>query len=246
MRALLLQCPASIRPTLASPIRAYHSYETPPKPTYPPAETAILSAAMRHVPSHGFTQATLRQGARDAGYLDASSNLFRRGEFELVMWHLRSQRMGLGGRIQFPERDGKVGVARKVRGLVLERLRGNVDAGVLPRLQEALALMSLAGNIPPSLRELWLLSDEVWFLAGDQDVDTSWYTKRASLSSIYAATEVYQTTDRSTDFRDTAEFLDRRLNESRILGSSWKNVTEWAQFQGMAGVNLARSWGMRI
>lgn len=106
--------------------------------------------------------------------------------------------------------------------------------------------MSLAGNIPPSLRELWLLSDEVWFLAGDQDVDTSWYTKRASLSSIYAATEVYQTTDRSTDFRDTAEFLDRRLNESRILGSSWKNVTEWAQFQGMAGVNLARSWGMRI
>lgn len=90
---------------------------------------------MHHVPLHGFTQATLRQGARDAGYLDASSNLFPRKEFELVMWHLRSQRRALGERIQFPE-DTKVGVARKVRALVLERLRGNVEAGVLPRLQE--------------------------------------------------------------------------------------------------------------
>lgn len=51
------------------------------------------------------------------------------------MWHLRSQRRALGERIQFPE-DTKVGVARKVRALVLERLRGNVEAGVLPRLQE--------------------------------------------------------------------------------------------------------------
>lgn len=51
------------------------------------------------------------------------------------MWHLRSQRLGLGERIQFPE-DGKMGVARKVRALILERLRGNVEAGVLPRLQE--------------------------------------------------------------------------------------------------------------
>ena len=106
--------------------------------------------------------------------------------------------------------------------------------------------MSLAGNIPPSLRELFLVSDEIWFLAGDTTVDTSWYTKRASLSSIYAATEVFQTTDGSTDGKDTAEFLDRRLEEARVLGGTWRNVKEWAAFQGMASVNLARSWGMRI
>jgi len=106
--------------------------------------------------------------------------------------------------------------------------------------------MSLAGNIPSSLRELFLLADEIWFLAGDDAVDTSWYTKRATLSSIYAATETYSTTDQSTDFKDTQEFLDRRLEEARVVGGAWRNVSEWMGFQRMATVNMARNWGARI
>lgn len=48
--------------------------------------------------------------------------------------------------------------------------------------------MSLAGNIPTSISELAKLSDEMWYLAGDTSVDTSWYTKRATLSTVYAST----------------------------------------------------------
>ena len=55
-------------------------------------------------------------------------------------------------------------------------------------LIKALAVMSLAGNIPASLSELAKLSDEIWFLAGDQSHDTTWYTKRATLSAVYAST----------------------------------------------------------
>lgn len=106
--------------------------------------------------------------------------------------------------------------------------------------------MSLAGNIPPSLRELFLLSDEIWFLAGDEAVDASWYTKRATLASVYAATETYSTTDQSTEFRDTEAFLDRRLDEVRVVGGAIGNFREWVGYQGIATVNLARSWGMRI
>lgn len=106
--------------------------------------------------------------------------------------------------------------------------------------------MSLAGNIPASMKELHLLSDEIWFLAGDVSVDSSWYTKRATLSTIYAATELFQTTDQSSDGKDTEQFLDRRLEESRVLGSAFRNVSEWAGFQGVAAVNMARNWGMRI
>ena len=106
--------------------------------------------------------------------------------------------------------------------------------------------MSLAENIPASLRELKDLSDEIWFLAGDSSVDTSWYTKRASLSSIYAATEVYQTTDQSTEFRDTEEFLDRRLEELRVLGTACSNTMQFIGFQSGAMVNLLRSKGVRI
>jgi ubiquinone biosynthesis protein COQ9 len=106
--------------------------------------------------------------------------------------------------------------------------------------------MSLAENIPSSLKELGLLSDEIWFLAGDKSVDGSWYTKRASLSGIYAATELFQTKDQSTDFKDTEEFLDRRLEDIRTVGTAASGTVEWAGFQMGAVLNLLRSKGVRI
>ncbi|KAI4734219.1 ubiquinone biosynthesis protein COQ9 [Aureobasidium sp. EXF-12298] len=233
-----------ILPRLAT-TRTYYSYETPLPPPYPPTETAILSSALSHVPTTGWTNLSLRNGARDAGYLDVSTNLFPKAEFELVLYHLRTQRLGLKDRVQFPE-ETALGATRKVKSLVMERIRGNVEVDVQQRWQEALGLMSLAGNIPSSLRELFLLADEIWFLAGDDAVDMSWYTKRATLSSVYAATETYSTTDQSTDFKDTEEFLDRRLEEARAVGGAWRNVNEWLGFQRMATVNMARNWGVRI
>ncbi|KAK3116466.1 Ubiquinone biosynthesis protein coq9, mitochondrial [Teratosphaeriaceae sp. CCFEE 6253] len=248
----MLRLPPAIRPLLVQPMsRAlYHSYEhndASDEPTpHSQERNRILSSALAHVPSHGFTQHALTLGAKEAGYLDISANLFPGGAFDLVTHHLVTQRLALKDPIQFPDDGSKMGVGRKVRSLVLERLRANVDTGVVGRWQEALALMSLAGNIPRSLRELSDLSDEIWFLAGDVAVDTSWYTKRATLAGIYAATEVYQTTDQSTGFKDTEQFLDRRLEDSRVLGSAVGNTVEWMGFQGGAMVNLLRSKGVRI
>ena len=196
------------------------------------------------MPTLGFTKEALSLGAKEAGYLEVSTNLFPKGTFDLVMYHLVTQRLGLKERIQFP--DEKMGVGRKLRSLVLERLRANADAGVVSRWQEALAIMSLAENIPASLKELGALSDEIWFLSGDTAVDSSWYTKRAPLAGIYAATEVFQTTDQSTDFKDTEEFLDRRLEELRTVGGVVSGTMEWAGFQASAMVNLLRSKGVRI
>lgn len=241
----ILRVPPTIRPLLLHASRApYHSYEHVQPSPYREAEREILSAGLTHVPTHGFTHEALTTGAKDVGYLEVSTNLFPKGPFELVNYYLVTQRLGLKDRIQFPSE--KMGVGARVRSLVLERLRANVDSGVQPRWQEALALMSLAENIPASLRELRDLSDEIWFLAGDTAVDSSWYTKRASLAGIYAATEVYQTTDQSTDFRDTEEFLDRRLEGLRTVGSAMGNTMEWVGFQGGALVNLLRSKGVRI
>ena len=117
---------------------------------------------------------------------------------------------------------------------------------VIHKLPEALALMSLAGNIHPSLKELSALSDEIWFLAGDVSVNSSWYTKRASLAAIYGSTEVFMTRDTSDGFRETRQFLDRRFEDSRTLGEAAGNVTQWVGFTAGAAVNVLRSKGMRI
>ena len=123
------------RLTAATPTRTYYSYETPLPPPYPPTETAILSSALSHVPTTGWTTLSLRNGARDAGYLDVSTNLFPKAEFELVLYHLRTQRLGLKDRVQFPE-EAKLGQTSKVKSLVMERIRGNVEVDVQARWQE--------------------------------------------------------------------------------------------------------------
>ena len=245
----LLRAPASLRPLLfiSSPPRAfYHSQDQPEPQPYRAIESNILSSALSHVPHHGFTSTSLTLGTKDAGYLDISTNLFPRGAFEIVAFYLATRRLELKTRVQLPSESGKLDIREKVRRLVLERLRANAEADVVGKWQEALALMSHVENVPASLRELALLSDEIWFLAGDVAVDASWYTKRTGLAGVYAATEVFQTTDQSTDFRDTEEFLDRRLEEFRVVRSAVNNTAEWLGFQGGAFVNLLRSKGVRI
>lgn len=112
--------------------------------------------------------------------------------------------------------------------------------------QKALALIAQPTNIPTSLHELSSLSDEIWYLAGDTSVDTSWYTKRASLSTIYAATELFMTTDKSGNFVDTREFLDRRFRDVQVVGGAVGSVGQWVGFTAMAGLNVLRSKGVRI
>ncbi|KAF2134572.1 ubiquinone biosynthesis protein COQ9 [Dothidotthia symphoricarpi CBS 119687] len=226
---------------------AYHSYDYAAPPPFPPAESAILSSAYAHVPAHGFTIDALKLGARDAGYLDASTNLLPRGVFDLVNYHLVTQRLALADNVQFPdeaEQGKKMGVGAKVRALTLARLRANEP--VVHRWQEALAIMAQPSYIPASLSELASLADEIWFLSGDQSVDSSWYTKRASLSTIYSATEVFMTQDKSPDFIETEQFLDNRLQDLRKVGGFMGALSEWVGYTGHSTVNVLRSKGVPV
>lgn len=89
------------------------------------------------MPTHGFSHAALALGARDAGYLDISTNLLPDGVFTLVRWHLVSQREALAGRAAevFDSSAAEpAGVGRKVEALTWERLMGNRP--VIGRWQE--------------------------------------------------------------------------------------------------------------
>ncbi|KAI1295026.1 ubiquinone biosynthesis protein COQ9 [Xylaria venustula] len=230
--------------------RRYHSHDHPaPAGIYNPSEQAILSAAYKHVPEHGFTQHALSLGARDAGYLDISTNLVPEGAFSLIRYHLVTQREALAPRREaiFSEKSSQSNVSTvpaRVERLTWERLLGNRD--VNHRWQEALAVMAQPSHVPASLHELALLADEIHFLAGDTSVDPSWYTKRGGLSMIYASSELFMTNDRSPGFGETRAFLQRRLAEGGSLSSAVGGVTQWLGFTAAAGVNVLRSKGVRI
>lgn len=106
--------------------------------------------------------------------------------------------------------------------------------------------MAQPSHVPASVKELAQLADEILYLAGDVSVDPTWYTKRASLSTIYAAAELFQTTDQSPDFRETRAFLRRRLDEAAGLGGAVRSAGEWLGFTASAAVNVLRSKGARI
>ncbi len=113
--------------------RAYHSYEHEAPPPFPAAENAILSAALAHVPIHGFTTSALSHGARDAGYLDVSVNLFPTGAFALVKYHLVTRRLALA-RSRSSTHPLPSNVGDEVRRIFWTRLQGNTP--IIRRWQE--------------------------------------------------------------------------------------------------------------
>ncbi|KAK3305510.1 COQ9-domain-containing protein [Chaetomium strumarium] len=229
-----------------TPNRSYHSHDHPPPPgPFTHAEQNLLSAAYVHVPSHGFSQEALALGARDTGLLDISPSILPDGVFSLIRWHLYTQRTLLAAKAKDAvDQTAAVTVGDKVEALAWLRLRGN--EAVVGRWQEALAIMAQPSYVPASLKELASLADEILYLAGDVSVDPSWYTKRASLSAIYAAAELFQTTDQSPKFRETRAFLRRRLDEAAQAGGALRSVGEWVGFNASAAVNVLRSKGVRI
>ncbi|KAI4279014.1 MAG: hypothetical protein LQ337_000621 [Flavoplaca oasis] len=201
----------------------YHSYEHDSPSSYTPEQDTILAAAINHVPAHGFTNTALCSGIRDAGYPDVSANLFPEGVFALVKYHLITQRSALSRNAPAPPPTESSST-----------------------LDMALAILAMPKHLNTSLRELALLSDEIHFLAGDKSVDTSWYTKRAGLSAIYANAELFMTQDRSANFKETEEFLDRRLEGAQSLRNLIGDAGQWAGVQAMGVISALRSKGVRI
>ena len=223
--------------------RFYHSYEHDRPPPFNPTEDRILSAALSHVPTHGFTTTALTQGARAVGYLDISTNLFPAGPFSIVNYHLVTQRLALAKEAT-PASHESSNIPTNIKTLILRRLHANKT--IIHQWQEALALLATPTHLPTSLRELALLSDEILFLAGSTDVTSVWYTNRAGLAVIYASAELFMTTDTSKDFVETEEFLSRRLEEGENIKNVVAGIGAWASIQAGGLVDGLRSKGVRI
>ena len=54
------------------------------------------------------------------------------------------------------------------------------------------------------------------------------------------------TQDRSANFKETEEFLDRRLEGAQKMRTTIEEIGQWAGVQGMGIINGLRSKGVRI
>jgi ubiquinone biosynthesis protein COQ9 len=168
----------------------------------------VLDAALCHVPFDGWSDRSLRAAAADAG-VDAGlvRALFPRGGVDLALAYHRRGDDAMVTRLQ--EMD-----------LGSLRFRDRIAAAVRARLEDAdqelvrrgTTLFALPMHAADGARAIWGTADRIWTALGDTSQDLNWYTKRATLSAVYASTVLYWLGDTSPGQQATWEFLDRRID----------------------------------
>lgn len=179
-----------------------------PETTPEAAKARILQAALPHVAFDGWSAATLAAAITDSGVAPGLAHaLFPRGGIDLAVAYHRAGDTAMAEAL----------AARDLSGL---RFRDRVALAIRLRLEladkEAVRRGSTLFALPQHAAEganlLWGTADAIWTALGDSSRDVNWYSKRASLSAVHAATVLYWLGDTSDDHTATWEFLDRRID----------------------------------
>lgn len=168
-----------------------------------------LLAMLPHVPRLGWSRAALQAGlAATGGNPDAAAWLFPRGPVGMVeAWADLADR----GMAEEAATRGieSLRVSQRIRALIALRLER--QAPHKEAVRRAVALLALPWNAPAAARATARTVDAMWLAAGDASADLSFYTRRATLAGVYAATLAYWLQDPDPERQATLAFLDRRL-----------------------------------
>ncbi|KAL7750455.1 Ubiquinone biosynthesis protein coq9, mitochondrial [Sorochytrium milnesiophthora] len=182
---------------------------------------ALLSAALDLVPAYSFTQQALSEAAHDLGLSPIATGLADNGPrdvIELLMDRGISRVRERHAELTESQEIRSLGTTGLVRDLCRERLRFMTP--YIEQWPDAAKILARPSNVPFAAHQLHRLADEIWHLAGDKSYDLNYYSKRALLSSMYLATELFMTQDKSADFARTFEFLDTRFAHSATVGKT--------------------------
>ena len=108
-----------------------------------------------------------------------------------------------------PERIASMKIRDRIRELVWFRLQAMGPAREAVR--SAMAILAMPQNAVRGLSIGWRSADLMWRLAGDKATDFNHYTKRLTLSALYAVTLLAWLDDESDGWTETSAFLDRRI-----------------------------------
>lgn len=172
---------------------------------------AIVEAALPHVAFDGWTMKTAAIAAEDAGYpRETADRVFPRGASDMLRhWS------DLSDRTMLAEMAGRDPSAMGVRDRVAAALRVRIEVNAVHKeaVRRALSHLALPQNTTVAVGNTLRTVDAIWYAAGDTATDFSYYSKRALLTPVYAATILYWIDDDSEDFADTWAFIDRRLDD---------------------------------
>ena len=168
----------------------------------------LLDAALAHVSFDGWSMACFDAAVRDGDCEPALARaLCPRGAVDLaVAFHARGDAKMLG-RIKSTDF-----AAMRFRDRIAAAVRFRLEAvGDRELVRRGVTLFSLPQHAVEGGRMIWHTCGLIWEALGDTSDDVNWYTKRATLSTVYSSTLLYWLGDDTPDHRATWEFLDRRI-----------------------------------
>lgn len=71
---------------------------------------------------------------------------------------------------------------------------------------------------------LWKMVDRMWYLAGDRATDYNHYSKRTLLMGVYVSTFYAWLQDQSEDFKESWDYLDRRIENVMQFGRMTRKI----------------------
>lgn len=157
----------------------------------------------------GWSETALENSAKGARIDPAVARLaFPGGAMDMIGAWIESVDQALEQAFS-PEVIASMPIRERIRALVLFRLEelGKAEEA----LRRALAIQAMPQNIARALRSGWSSADCMWRLAGDRATDYNYYSKRAILATIYAATLAVFIDDQTDEKAETRAFLDRRI-----------------------------------
>lgn len=173
------------------------------------ARDRVLDAALIHVPFDGWSEATLKAAIADSGVADALARaVFPRGAVDLALaWHKRGD-AAMMARAQATDLEA-LRYSDRVATLIRFRLEAADDKEAVRRGSTLFALPMHAAD---GVRAIWGTADAIWRVLGDTSDDLNWYTKRATLSAVYASSVLFWLGDDSPGHQGTWDFVARRID----------------------------------
>ncbi len=171
----------------------------------------IVAAMLSHVPLDGWTDHALHAGARDAGLTpEAAEAAFPGAMAEVARYFSTDADHRMTDALaRRPLQDLKM----RERIALAVRLRLEQNAPLKEAWRHLLGFLALPQNAALGLECMYRTVDAIWRSAGDTSTDFNFYTKRALLAGVVAATALYWLDDQSADSEDSFAFLDRRIED---------------------------------
>ena len=167
----------------------------------------VLDAALAHVPFDGWSDRTLQAAVAEVGLDPAlGRTFFPRGGVDLAMaYHARGDAAMLA-RLAATDLS-----ALRFRDRIATAIRTRLELSDRELVRRGTTLFALPQHAADGVAALWQTADQVWTALGDSSQDLNWYTKRATLSAVHAATVLFWLGDETPGHQATWDFLDRRI-----------------------------------